>query len=506
MLRFAMWRGNITAIAAVMFAMVSALMLMQYAADGRVAYTTDSLYYRDAALNFLEGHPMQSTNVTTREPERLPLVVWPPAYPALWASVASLTDVDIDDVTSFLNPLLQAVTVLSIFVICRMAAASTVTACIVAAASAFLPSSMAVYGHAWSETLFIPLLLLAYAACWKYRISSEQFIWLAVSAILIGLANWVRYAGVAFLPILWISVFFASSALPVKRVVHATGAMLLGVAVALPLWLHNWYLAGNISGSNRGGPPDSDRWLQDMEKIVELFEHSLFGFDYALLANLKIPLIIATGYVVFRIFNSRGFQWLKVPGVWLPIVWSAGYLLFLLQARMVQAEVPMDLRMLSVAFPFLLIAAVPFVDFSFRYAPAIGRTLALILLGLLINSGMSEADRVRKNYAVIGEPEWRSEFAIIFKDLRSTSPTSRALLERIGPVQSSTLILTDYRAFHLRYLTGASVYAPPLGKDCASWAGIKADVLLLTRFSELTPWVNDCLKEIPKMRLLLPQT
>lgn len=477
---------------------------MQYATGGRVAYTTDSLYYRDAALNFIDGHPMQSTNVTTHAPERQPLVGWPPAYAALWATVASLGIADIDEVPSLLNPVLLAITTLSIFWVCWIVTGRTIIACVVASVSAFVPPSMIIYGHAWSETLFIPMVILAYAAFWKYQISGEKLFWLAVAAILIGAANWVRYAGVVFLPILGFSVLAASGAVFGKRVLHAAGAMLLGIALAFPLWLRNWQLAGNIFGSSRGGAASPDRWLQDTAKIIDLFEHSLFGFNYALLANLEIPLTLAVIFAVFQAFRRLGAQWLRRPEIWLPAFWLAGYLLFLIYARMIQKGIDLDLRMLALAFPFLFFAVTPAVNaaWSCRLSD-IRKILAIILLGLLIHSGISEADRVHKNYVDAGEPGWRAEFALLFLDLRNTSSISRALQERIGAVHASTVILTDYRALHIRYLTGARVYSPNSGKDCADWAGSREEGLILTRFSESTPWASECLRANPRWRLLL---
>ncbi len=478
---------------------------MHYATGGRVAYTMDSLTYRDAALNFIAGHPMQATNVMTQVPERQPLLVWPPAYPALWASVASQGNADIDNVPSLLNPVLLGLTTLSIFWVCWMVTARTSVACVVAIVSAFVPSSMIVYGHAWSETIFIPLLLLAYAAFWKYRTSREKFIWLAAAAILIGLTNWVRYAGVAFLPILGFSVLVASGAVLGKRILHAASAMLLGIALSLPLWFRNWQLAGNISGSPRGGAASSDRLLQDAVTIIDLFEHSLFGFSYMLRANLEMPLVVATVFVVFRVFRRHGVKWLRRPEIWLPIVWLTGYLLFLLFARKAQTGVPMDLRMLAVAFPFFLFAITPAVNAAFSgHLLDIKKILVIILLGMLINSGLSEASRVHDNYASAGEPRWRSEFALIFLDLRNTSLNSRALQKSIGHVHPSALILTDYRALYIRYLTGARVYSPYTDKGCAEWTGSYAEGLLLIRSPELPSWAIDCLKENPQWRLLRP--
>jgi len=380
-----------------------------------------------------------------------------------------------------------------------------VIACIVAIMSAFAPPSMIVYGHAWSETLFIPLLLLAYAAFWKYRISREKFIWLAAAAIFIGIANWVRYAGVAFLPILGFSVLAASGAVLGKRILHAIGATLLSVALVSPLWFRNWQLAGNISGSTRGGVAGSDRWIQDTATIFDLFEHSLFAFSYMLRANLEIPLILAAIFVAIGVFRRNGVRWLSPPEIWLPIIWLTGYLLFFIYARMIQKGIDLDMRTLAVAFPFLLLAITPAVSAAFSGRSfELRKILAIFLLGLLIYSGLNEGDRTRENYASAGVPEWRSDYVFHYLDLRNTSPDSLALQRVIGQINPSTIVLTNYRALYIRYLTGAKVYSPNLDKGCTGWTGSHDDGLILLRSPQHPPWAIDCLKENPQWRLLRP--
>lgn len=470
-----------------------------------MAYTMDSLVYRDAALNFIAGHPMQATNVMALAPERQPLLVWPPAYPALWASVAHLSNADIDKVPSLLNPVLLSITTLSIFWVCWMVTSRLVIACVVSIVSTFAPTSMIVYGHAWSETIFIPLLVLAYAAFWKYQVSREKFIWLAAAAIFIGIANWVRYAGVAFLPILTFSVLAASGAVLSKRILHATGALLLSIALAFPLWFRNWQLAGNISGSTRGGAPSTNRLFQDMATIVDLIEHSFFAFSMVLRAHLEIPIIIVGLFLAIRAFRRHGIQWLRPPEVWLPIAWLTGYLIFLLYARTIQTRLDLDLRMLAVAFPFLLFAITPAIKTAFsNRALEVRKILIILLLGLLVNTGLYEAYKTHENYASAGVPRWRSEFGLDYRDLRNTSLTSRALQESIGPIHPSTLVLTDYRALYLRYLTGARVYSPYYDNDCTRWTGVNTEGLLLIGAPELPVWAIHCLKENSRWRLLRP--
>lgn len=503
--RVAIPRRSLLAFGYALIALMTAYLLMQFATGGRVAYTMDSLTYRDAALNFIDGHPMQATNVITQKPERLPLLIWPPAYPALWAWFATLSNTNIDETPALLNPVLLGISILSVFLVCWSVTGRSSVACVVAIVSAFTPTSMIVFGHAWSETLFIPLILIAYATFWNYRTSQGRFIWLAAAAIFIGLANWVRYAGVGFLPILAFSVISAAGIAFRKRMAHAAGAMFLSILLVLPLWLRNWQLVGNISGSTRGGVPRVDRLFEDLATIVDLFEHSLFAFSMVLRANLEIPIIVAIGFLVFKAFRCHGFQWLIPPEIWLPLVWLSGYLAFLLYARTIQAGVPMDLRMIAVAFPFLLFALTPAVNAALsKNLKNVQTILVALLLGLLVNSGLYQAYETHANYASAGVPRWRSNFALAFRDMRNTSPTSLALMESIGPIHSSTILLTDYRALYIRYLTGAQVFSPYSGNDCPRWADSHADGLLLIGATELPAWSINCTETHPQWRLLRP--
>ena len=487
-----------------MIAAVIVLGSMQYATGGRVAYTMDSLTYRDAALHFSAGHPMQATNVTAQTPELQPLLNWPPAYPALWSVGLSLQGRLVDGVPSLLNPVLLVITTLAIFWICWRVTGKPVIAAVMAIVNGFTPTSMIVYGHAWSETLFIPMLLLAYAAFWKYRISGGKLVWLAVAVTLVGSSNWVRYAGVVFLPILGFSVLVASSSTLGRRIGHAAGAMLLGAAMVFPLWLRNWQLSGNISGSIRGGVPKADRWLEDLAIIVDLFEHCFFAFSMVLRANLEIPILIAASFVVYKAVRRSGVQWFRPPEVWLPMVWLAGYLLFLLYARRIQTTVDLDLRMVAIAAPFLLLAMTPFVNAAFSDRVLDTRKmLVVLLLGLLVYSGMDQANRTHENYASDGIPRWRSAFGLGYRELRDTAPTSRAIKGSIGPTDASTVILTDYRALYIRYLTGAKTYSPE-GNDCKQWANVTAGGILFVGGVELPPWAVDCLKVKSQWRLLRP--
>ena len=191
----------------------TSLILTDYSAR-YIRYLTGARAYQPVSYTHLDVYKRQ-------------FLLWPSGYPALWASVARLGNIPIDDVPSLLNPVLLGITTLTIFWIGCLVTGQPVIAFVVATVSAFVPSNMIVFGHAWSETAFIPLLLLAYAAFWKYRVSHKSLLWLTIAAICIGLANWIRYAGVVFYPIFFVSVLAFSVATPRIRLLHALGALSL---------------------------------------------------------------------------------------------------------------------------------------------------------------------------------------------------------------------------------------------------------------------------------------
>jgi uncharacterized membrane protein len=472
--------------------------LMQFATNGQTAYTIDSLYYRDAAQNFLAGYPMQTTNVVVPIPAREPLLHWPPGYPALWAWGEALGAGDFDHVPALFNPVLLGATTLALFCIAWQVSGSLIAASVIAAVNAFEPSSMVIFGHAWSETLFIPLLLFAYAAIWRFG-TSQKFSWLVVAALCIGAANLTRYVGIVFLPILGCSVLALSGAAPGRRIAYAMGAMLLSAALIFPLWPNYWQLAGNISGFG-GGAPSASHWMQDVENVADLFWHTLFGFDYGLRATGEPLLLVAGTVAIVLALRLHGVGWLRRAEIWLPLGWLAGYLFFMLamEARMVDVQV--DLRYLGVAFPFLILATVPAIRAAIFSRSILLKVLMAGALGFQVYSGCSEAERVHENYALTGEPVWRANFAQRFQDLNKTSVLSRDLHALVGNIPADTMILTDFRAMYIRYLTGAPTYAPT-GSDCPRWADGRANGLLLIRSRALPDWARDCMKKDARWQL-----
>lgn len=471
--------------------LVAVLLLWFYATGGAVAYTMDSLTYRDVALNILDGHPWMATNVIHEAPMYLPMAVWPPGYSSLWALVSFASNLGIDKVPRIMVPTLLGITTASMFYIVMMFTGRPGIASTMAILNAYTPTSMAVFGHAWSETLSLPLSLLSLAALLKYATSittTKQIKWLAITVLFIALANWTRYSAVILLPLVCLTVLLLPRLPLSRRLAHASCAALSGLVCIVPLWFRNFQLTGSISGSDRGGAPRYvvDRLVGDLHSIFEMLEIGFFSFDVLLRANLEVPLLLLSIFLLARVLRTKGFQVLVNPSVWIPLLWAFGILSFLLLARSLQTQLDMDYRMLSMATPFLVLALASPLKAAMPLSSQhlLQGAWVVAVLGLMINTGFSEAQRVHHNHATGRAPAWRANFAIVYRDLSESSRSTRAIKAALAGISATTLILTDYRGLYIRYLTGTKAFQVNSLAECARWASASKSGIFLTGYSD----------------------
>lgn len=503
-------------LACAVLALSAALTFQFHATGGRVAYTMDSLSYRDAALNLLAGRVLMATNTYAASPEHIPFVVWPPAYPALWAASANMFGLDFEHTPALLAPILLGLTVLSLFWAALLLTGKPVVAGLVAVLNVLSPSIMAAFGHAWSETLFVPLVILAFASVWKYALAareSERWAWLVLAAVFVALANWVRYFGAIFLPLLAVSVFVLSRQVFRQRLLHACGALLAALLAIAPLWQRNFRLSGSITGSDRGGAPSDvmERLLGDLGNIEMMFEYWLFNYDTVLSAHLKIPMLAIATVLAFRALRKSGWRPCLPMTVVLPLAWAGVQLLFLLYARMRYRELDLDYRMLVPIVPFLFLGAAPALGaLAPATSPRLTAGLAALVIALLFHTGWNEGSRVRENYAEGKSPAWRAKsFAIVYRDLVGTSRRSQSIKEIIGGLPPGTLVLTDYRPLFIRYLADVRAYGVHVMDDCARWLRAHDEGVLLTGYAQADAlwkgqlWAKECLQTNPRWKLIV---
>lgn len=508
-------KHNLLIFACSVASVLTALLLWFYATGGAIAYTMDSLTYRDAALNLLDGRPWMATNVISESPTYLPMVVWPPGYSSLWAFASYALNISIDQVPRVLVPTLLGITTLCIFYIAMMMTGRPAIAGAVATLNAFTPTSMAVFGHAWSETLAIPLSLLSFAAIWTYSespTSRAQIKWLSISALLIAMSNWTRYSAVVLLPLAFFTVLVITRLPMARKLFHASFVIVLTLVCIAPLWIRNIQLTGSISGSNRGGAPHDviDRFVDDTHSIFQLFELAVFNFDVVLRANLEVPLILLFFFLLARAVKVKGPHIFEDSNLWIPLMWTGGSLSFLLLARSLQTQLDLDYRMLATATPFaVLVLAWPMQSSAPVSANKLKALILAVGIGLMANTGVSEAQRVHKNRVAGKAPNWRANFAVVYRDLTDSSKSTRAIRAALKGIPTGSLVLTDYRALYIRYLSGANAFQVDGLEKCSAWVSKNKAGTLMTGFSDpmfeqlpLTKWAEQCQLLNPSWKII----
>ena len=448
------------------FAVIGGLVLWYgYVGQGHVAYTMDSLTYRDVVLNILDGHGLVSTNTFDVTPGFFPLLQWPPAYPVVWAALAS-TGIDID-VVPVLVALAGYIATLSLmYLIGKKLVGGVVPGIVSVLLYAAFPAGFPIFNFAWSETLFVPVMLIAFLSVLKASESAgkERVAWLGVAALCVGVNNWVRYTGVILLPLLGVSIPLMAngpSGREIKESALAVGASLLLTA---PLWLRNYAISGMISGSGRGGLTRGDpaeRLMGDLETLWNLVVYPLFGFDTVLYALLGLPTLGLIGYIAWTKRMS-----LRTPdrSTVLLLVWGSVILGFLLGARIVQSGVDFDYRMLAVPAPF---AALWGAKSLVRKPNTASVILLVAMLAFSVVGSVRDAHHVHEQIVAQVDTKWRAlAYGVVYRDLHRDFSYGSGLRAKLPSADKKYTVLTDYRGVFVRYLSGHEAYQVTSVETC----------------------------------------
>lgn len=222
------------------------------------ALSMDSLFYLSTASNVLDGKGIVQDTFALSGPAVRATTIWPPLYPMVLAGLmwlvrlASSSDVFGIAVFNFFA------LVASLFLMLRITArvTSITAAVVVAVALALSPSLQIVYAYAWSEVLFIPLCLAAYLGLQHYLdgSGSRYRFGLYAMIVLLGLATYTRYVGIAFFSAAALTLLLYGRGGPIERLRTVALASLAYLAILAPLFIRNLAVSGALSGGERGVP------------------------------------------------------------------------------------------------------------------------------------------------------------------------------------------------------------------------------------------------------------
>ncbi len=339
------------------FAVAAAVLVYSHTPVG-AALSMDSLYYLSTANNILDGKGIAYTTYALTGPEVQATTLWPPLYPVLLAGVVWLagligvSDVSAIAVVNFIGLLA------SLYLMSRIASLTgwSWAGFVVALALAISPSLQLIFMYAWSEAVFVPLSLAAYLCLHQYllRDNAEQRRALYSMVILLALATYTRYVGIALFGAAALAILVYDHGRLAERLRSAVLATLAYVAFIAPMLIRNFLVADALSGGDRG--------TMNTNLVTDL--GLLLWYLYLEFVNLP-----ALGGVTILVFGISAIAWfflrksdtqeqekraIESINIVVPVLFAASYFALLLLSRMIQIT-DLDSRMLGVAVPFLLI-------------------------------------------------------------------------------------------------------------------------------------------------------
>jgi len=419
------------------------------------ALSMDSLSYLSTASNILDGNGISRDTYALSGPALQSTTLWPPLYPGVLAGVTWLSDQLGTSDTVGIAVLNFLALIVSLFLILRIASliASINVGLVAAIALAISPSLQLVFTYAWSEVVFIPLTLGAFLGLQHYLIENgdRQRLGLCTMVLLLGLATYVRYVGLAFFFAAALALLLYGRGGPIERLRTVAAATLGYVLILAPMLMRNLAVSGSLSGGDRGTPDTS--LLSDVTSLGWYLYLEFLNLPPVLAATVISISIAFAVWLIYRTYGERSQARLSVESsrIVVPFLFVACYLAFLLISRSKQT-IDLDTRMLSVAIPFILIGLMGiYQQLSIRSRSSLAILPFLLPLGAFAINAMQTHTSILKGWRESGQPG--PILGITYPSITGRQMDSlRSIEEYFSPV-AGDLVLTDIsRPVIVKYL------------------------------------------------------
>lgn len=311
---------------------------------------------------------------------------------------------------------------------------------------------LTIYAYAWSETLFLPLALIAYFFGNRYW--QRQETWpLVVSALFLTATCYTRYIGLAFLPPLMIMVWHRGR----NRRTGLLTALATGGAVVLalmPVFLRNLSQAGAISGMQRTETGSS--LGENLDLLGNVLSLHLFNIPDWFLAALIITAMLLYFFFLHRHAADLRKQPIAddskaiLPDIGWSFLWAGCYLGALAALRTWKEFDAIDTRLISPAIPFIALGALGTAVWLWRATGQYWTILPLVLwFGLLAMHGFKIYTSARDS--------WQSKHSSMWTATALTS-NLRYAYENFTANPDYQSISEFYRKLKLRYTDPVIIY------------------------------------------------
>lgn len=312
----------------------------------------DSTVYIGGAQSLLAGNGFSFKNS--------PITHFPPLY-SLFLVIGGILDSDFVQIARHLNGLILGVNAgliaFAVYQVTKPGLAASIAATLFFVASAPL---LEVHAWAWSEPLFIAL-LLACVLLLSRQIVQPGTLHFAASAIALALAMLTRYAGLAFIPPALFMLIIGSREKSLRKRLRTALFWFILAMTPLGIWLiRNIWVGGTPTSRSLVAVPVS---AYDYGYRIYNMLHSFF-IPVSLPAGVRplitVVFIIGSGMLFVLLFRRlRGFSgWRRMDVVLsgTSLLFVGSYIIFLLiSITIFDTSTPVDWRIFSPALTMLIL-------------------------------------------------------------------------------------------------------------------------------------------------------
>lgn len=301
------------------------------------------------------------------------------------------------------------------------------TGCVACLMSAIFTPLLYVTSFAWSEMLYILLSVLAIMFLTKFARSREsRTATLFLAGFFAALAFLTRYMGITLL-FTGLIVIAIKSRSQLRKM--ACQAFLFGLIPCLLIapWLYrNIIVTSHLLGANSAGQTKAtEGLLQNLKTAAETIRMDFFGEQFGGPLPRWLPylfmVVAVVSLVLLGLYAAKRQPASKVLSGWLSrnhvaILYVFVYLGAVVVARSVRYFDPLTTRLVSPAYPFLILLAVSFLIYASRRievpplrATFLSATAIVIVLFLLLQASSFLGFYVTARYGLgYNDPAWRN--------------------------------------------------------------------------------------------------
>jgi hypothetical protein len=439
--------------AAIVVAVVVVMLLTPFGA----AVSPDSIMYLDIATHIHNGLGVTSTDYALAhagENRAVPNTTWPPLYPALLA--LGPTQPGLVPAATWSAILLAATLFFTQRILSRFL--SWPLALLAALPLAIAVPMLTIHTYAWSEQLFIAILLGLLLAVQRHLADASRWT-ITLVALLLVLAFYTRYIGLLFFPLL--PLLYLLGGRP-RRLLPALLVACIASAIAVAALLaYNLHASGSLTGTAR--QVANSPVIEQVRSFVSALL-PMFWFPGRLM--LVGMFAVGAAALAFYLLSARralegGPEKQRNETVRFAFGLAAYYVVCVIALRSVVAFDDIDVRLLGVVVPYLWIGCVAlmagFAPGPLRIAPAL---LATMVVAALAANGYFVLLATRANWKTAGTPWLRTNLTTAYNNYNlppAANPNRKFMAAR---TDAGSMLVTDQPQV-FEYTTGLKTFALP---------------------------------------------